>query len=217
MRSIFALSHCRQSVTHLDSEAHSRFYEECLVRDALQRSEDHLGRGSPLVAAEQVQQLVKRGVAGWLSTQRNAADVVNVAVAAGNAGKTARRSAARSSVQAADGWRALAHRLDEAGIDYAVSGLVAARRDRATARAMRPVIYVDDPSATVRRLDLTASMPGQGVLLLAPGYDELSDVEVDADIRFVSQAQGMLDAFAGAGREPDKAEDLLRAMLAASS
>ncbi len=154
--------------------------------------------------------------AGWLSDRADADDVVSIAIAAGNAGKVARRNVARRSVVAPDGWRALARRLDEEGIDYAVSGLIAARPDRATAAAVSPVIYVDDPSRAVTELGLEETVPGRGVLLIAPGDDVLADTETDDGIRFVSRAQGVLDAFAGSGREPDKAEDALRSLLAVS-
>ncbi|GGH51232.1 helix-turn-helix domain-containing protein [Microbacterium album] len=155
--------------------------------------------------------------AGWLSERADADDVVSVAVAAGNASKIARRNVARRNVAAPDGWRALAQRLGEENIDYAVSGLIAARPDRATATAVSPVIYVDDPSLAVTRLCLEEVAAGRGVLLIAPGGDELARVETDGGIRFVSRAQGVLDAFAGSGREPDKAEDTLRSLLAVSA
>lgn len=155
--------------------------------------------------------------AGWLSDRTDVDDAVSVAVAAGNAGKIARRNVARRNVAAPNGWRVLARRLDEEGIDYAVSGLIAARPDRATATAVSPVIYVDDPSLAVTRLGLEEAARGRGVLLIAPGDDELTRVEIDGGIRFVSRAQGVLDAFAGSGREPDKAEDMLRSLLAVSA
>lgn len=155
--------------------------------------------------------------AGWLSDRTDVDDAVSVAVAAGNAGKIARRNVARSSVAAPNGWRALARRLEAEGINYAVSGLIAARPDRATATAVSPVIYVDDPFLAVTRLGLEETAPGRGVLLIAPGDDELARVEVDGGIRFVSRAQGVLDAFAGSGREPDKAEGALRSLLAVSA
>ena len=152
--------------------------------------------------------------AGWLSDRADIDDAVNVAVAAGNAGKIARRNVARRIVTAPDGWRALARRLEGEDINYAVSGLVAARRDRATVAVASPVIYIDDPALAVARLGLEEAAPGLGVLLIAAGYDELVRTEVDGGIRFVPRAQGVLDAFAGSGREPDKAEDLLRSLLA---
>lgn len=152
--------------------------------------------------------------AGWLSDRADIDDVVSVAVAAGNAGKIARRNVARRNVAAPEGWRDLTRRLEAEGIDYAVSGLVAARWDRATATAVSPVIYIDDPALTVARLGLEEAAPGHGVLLIAPGSDELTRAEIDGGIWFVSRAQGVLDAFAGSGREPDKAEDTLRSLLA---
>lgn len=155
--------------------------------------------------------------AGWLSDRADADDLVSVAVCAGNAGKIARRNVLRRNVSAPGGWRKLVRRLEEEGIDYAVSGLVAARPDRATATAQTPVIYVADPALAASTLGLDEAAPGRGVLLLAPGDDELTRTEIDGGVRFVSRAQGVLDAFAGSGREPDKAEDLLRALLAASA
>lgn len=79
---------------------------------------------------------------------------------------------------------------------------------------MSPVIYVDDPGLAVARLALQEAPSGRGVLLIAPGSDELTCPQNDGGIRFVSRAQGMLDAFAGSGREPDKAEATLRSLLA---
>lgn len=154
---------------------------------------------------------------GWLSEQADVDHLVSLAVVAGNAGKIARRNVARRNVVTDGGWRALVRRLDESGIAYAVSGLVAARQDRATATATSPVIYVDEPTLVVAELGLEETTPGRGVLLLTPSGDELARSEIDGEIRFVSRAQGVLDAFAGSGREPDKAEDALRALLAVSA
>nr|WP_023164798.1 hypothetical protein [Brevibacterium sp. Ap13]AGY35361.1 hypothetical protein AP13_p00520 [Brevibacterium sp. Ap13] len=39
---------------------------------------------------------------------------------------------------------------------------------------------------------------------------ELDDVEGEGGIRFVPRSRALLDAFSGPGRDPDKAEDLLR-------
>lgn len=152
--------------------------------------------------------------AGWLSERADPDDLVSVAVAAGNAGKIARRKIARRNVAFPEGWRNLARRLDDENLAYAVTGLVAARRDRATATTASPVIYVEDPALVVAKLGLEETSPGRGVLLIAPGGDELARTEVDGGVRFVSRAQGVLDAFAGSGREPDKAEDALRSLLA---
>lgn len=102
--------------------------------------------------------------AGCLSDRTDADDAVSVAVAAGNAGKIARRNVDRSDVVAPNGWRTLARRLDEEGTDYAVSGLIAARPDRVTATAVSPVIYVDDAFLAVTRLGLKETAPGRGVL-----------------------------------------------------
>ncbi len=155
--------------------------------------------------------------AGWLSDQANADDLVTLAVSAGNAAKLTRRNVARRTVVAEDGWRFLARKLGDTGIDYAVSGLLAARDDRATATSINPVIYVEDPAQAVETLGLRETSPGEGVLLIASTGSELEGTQTDGGIRFVSSAQGVLDAFAGSGREPDKAEDTLRHLLAVSA
>lgn len=77
---------------------------------------------------------------------------MKLAVSAGNVAKIVRRNVTRRSVITDGGWRALTRRLDEAHIAYAVSGLVAARDDRATAPALNPVIYVADPIRVIEEL-----------------------------------------------------------------
>lgn len=100
---------------------------------------------------------------------------------------------------------------DQANADDMVT-----RDDRATATSTSPVIYVEDPSQAVEALGLRETSPGEGVLLIASTGSELEGAETVNGIRFVSRAQGVLDAFAGSGREPDKAEDMLRHLLAAT-
>lgn len=55
------------------------------------------------------------------------------------------------------------------------------------------------------------------VLLSASTGSEPEGAETEGGIRFVSREQGVLDAFAGSGREPDKAEDTLRHLLSVSA
>ncbi|WP_417562845.1 hypothetical protein [Microbacterium sp.] len=55
------------------------------------------------------------------------------------------------------------------------------------------------------------------MLLIAPGADELARAHIDGGIRLVSRAQGVPDAFVCSGREPDKAEEAPRALLAAAA
>lgn len=152
---------------------------------------------------------------GWLSDPASADHMVTLAVSAGNAGKITRRNVARRNVVARHGWRPLVKELGKAGIDYALSGLLAARDDRAMATSTSPVICVEDPAQVVDALGLRETSPEEGVLLIASTGSELEGAETDNGIRFVSRAQGVLDAFAGSGREPDKAEDTLRDPLAA--
>ncbi|WGP05743.1 helix-turn-helix transcriptional regulator [Bacillus subtilis] len=147
---------------------------------------------------------------GWLKDSAGVDDLVAIAVIAGNAGKVARRRGARVPVEIPKGWRDLVDRLAEAGVDYAVSGIVATGEDRSDAQAGAPLIYVSDPRGVVEQLGLERARPGRGVLLLEAMSGELDDVESEGGIRFVPRSRALLDAFSGPGRDPDKAEDLLR-------
>lgn len=147
---------------------------------------------------------------GWLRDSAGVDDLVAIAVTAGNAGKVARRRGARVPVEIPKGWRDLVDRLEEAGVDYAVSGIVATWEDRSDAQAGAPLIYVSDPRGVVEQLGLERARPGRGVLLLEAMSGELDDVESEGGIRFVPRSRALLDAFSGPGRDPDKAEDLLR-------
>lgn len=154
--------------------------------------------------------------AGWLDEARSPEDLVSLAVAAGNAAKISRRVSPQRRVEAPDGWQSLARALGAAEVDYAVSGLVATREDRTTAEANMPIMYVSDLSGTIEQLSLVTASSSRGVLLIEAADGELDDVEVSEGIRFVGRAQAVLDAFAGSGREPDKAENELRRMLASA-
>lgn len=154
--------------------------------------------------------------AGWLKDGAAADDLVTLAISAGNAAKISRRSGLQRVVDAPDGWQSLARMLSDAGVDYAVSGLVATREDRTVADANLPVFYVEDPVDIESRFSLSPAAPGRGVLLVEGSGGELDDVEVEDEIRFVPRSQAILDALAGSGREPDKAESELRKLLAAA-
>ena len=149
---------------------------------------------------------------GWLEDSAGVDDLVAIAVTAGNAGKVARRPGARVPVEIPKGWRDLVDRLEEAGVDYAVSGIVATWEDRSDAQAGAPLIYVSDPRGVAEQLGLERARPGRGVLLLEAMSGELDDVESEGGIRFIPRSRALLDAFSGPGREPDKAEDQLRAL-----
>lgn len=107
---------------------------------------------------------------GWLKDSAGADDLVAIAVTAGNAGKVARRRGARVPVEIPKGWRDLVDRLAEAGVDYAVSRIVATWEDRSDAQAGAPLIYVSDPRGVAEQLGLEASTPGAGSP--APGGHE---------------------------------------------
>ncbi|QIM17593.1 hypothetical protein G7066_00675 [Leucobacter coleopterorum] len=83
------------------------------------------------------------------------------------------------------------------------------------AEANMPVFYVEDLIALADRYGFPPAASGQGVLLLESGNGELDQVENEAGIRFVPRSLALLDALAGSGREPDKAENELRKLLAA--
>jgi DNA-binding XRE family transcriptional regulator len=150
---------------------------------------------------------------GWLVEEAKVDDLVAIAVSAGNAAKVARRDGARIPVEVEGGWRSLIDRLKESDIDYAVSGIVATRPARSDQTAGTPFVYVNDPQSIVDDLGLERARPGQGVLLLKAGDGELEQAEIEGGIQFVPKSRALLDAFSGPGREPDKAEDLLRALL----
>src|SRR5699024_5285232 len=135
------------------------------------------------------------------------------AVSAGNGGKNARRTGARIPVAAYGGWRYRIDRPKEGDIDYAVAGRVATRPDRCAEAAAAPYVCVNDPQSSVDDLGLERARPGQGVLLLKAGAGELEQAEIEGGIQFVPRSRALLDAFSGPGREPDKAEDLLRELV----
>lgn len=84
--------------------------------------------------------------------------------------------------------------------------------DRSDAQAGAPLIYVSDPRGVAEQLGSERARPGRGVLLLGAMSGELDDVESEGGIRFVPRSRALLDAFSSPGRDPDKAEDLLRAI-----
>ena len=150
---------------------------------------------------------------GWLAESAGIDGLVAIAVSAGNAGKIARRTGARIPVEVEGGWRSLIDRLKLSDIDYAVSGIVATRPDRSDQTGGAPFVYVNDPQGIVDGLGLERARPGQGVLLLKADAGELEQAEIEGGIQFVPRSRALLDAFSGPGREPDKAEDLLRELV----
>nr|WP_023164797.1 helix-turn-helix transcriptional regulator [Brevibacterium sp. Ap13]AGY35360.1 hypothetical protein AP13_p00510 [Brevibacterium sp. Ap13] len=107
---------------------------------------------------------------GWLKDSAGVDDLVAIAVTAGNAGKVARRRGARVPVEIPKGWRDLVDRLEGAGVDYAVSGIVATWEDRSDAQAGAPLIYVSDPRGVAEQLGLARARAGAGSP--APGGHE---------------------------------------------
>lgn len=146
---------------------------------------------------------------GWAKLQ-SAEDVLALAITAGVAGQFARRARKPLYVRMRDQskWQQLPAALSEAGIEYAISGLVATSGDRTTTTASAPIVYVRDPRAVARELDLVEVPPLQGTMLVPPAANELEGAEEEDGLWFVTRAQAMLDAFASGGRQPDKAESV---------
>lgn len=145
--------------------------------------------------------------AGWVPS-RTPEDVLALSVLAGNAGEFARR-ASRPLWVTLPGqrqWQDLPRALADAGVEYAISGLVATRPDRATSTAMAPIVYTATPEAVVRQFDLVETRPLRGVMLAQAVSNEMEGSTMDGGLTFVSRAQAMLDAFASGGRQPDKAD-----------
>lgn len=155
--------------------------------------------------------------AGWLTESTEPEGLIRMATAAGNASKITRREVPQRYVGDRHQWQQLARQLGMSGIEYVVSGLLAVRDDRTTATSLAPLIYVTDLDAVMRVLELEDSSPGRGVLLVEAAGAELEGSDTEDGIRFASEAQAVLDALAGAGREPDKADDILRSMLEAGA
>lgn len=145
---------------------------------------------------------------GWVAATMTPKEVLALAVLAGNAAKFVRRTRRPIYVElpGQEEWQDLPRALADAGIDYAISGLVATYPDRATASASAPIVYVGDPRRVIDELGLVEKVPLQGIMLAPAVAGEMDGVEEDGGLRFVSRAQAMLDAFASGGRQPDKAE-----------
>lgn len=146
--------------------------------------------------------------AGWTAATMTPKEVLALAVLAGNAAKFVRRARRPIYVElpGQKDWQDLPRALADAGIDYAISGLVATYRDRVAASGSSPIVYVADPRQVVEQLGLIETAPLQGIMLAPAVAGEMEGIEEEGGLRFVSRAQAMLDAFAAGGRQPDKAE-----------
>ncbi len=154
---------------------------------------------------------------GW-SRLRSPEDVLSVAVAAGNAAKFARRARQPLYVRVPgqQKWQDLPLALRDAGVPYAISGLVATAEDRASTSAAAPIVYVREPRAVVDELGLVPVPPLHGTMLVAPSTDEMEGAELDGGLQFVTRTQALLDAFASGGRQSEKAEAVAKGWQLAS-
>lgn len=96
------------------------------------------------------------------------------------------------------------------GLEYAITGSLAAQRLASYAPPRLATIYVDDPAPAIDALGLRAVDAGANVLLGVPASDVVFDRTVLADgVRYASTSQVAVDLLTGPGRNPAEAQELL--------
>jgi hypothetical protein len=96
---------------------------------------------------------------------------------------------------------------------YAVTGSLAASPKAPVAEPRLASVYVDDPDALVRALDLRLATAGSNVVLLAGSDDAVYEDTWEAKgVRYTSLVQVAADLISGQGREPAEGDALLRWM-----
>ncbi|WP_150307206.1 helix-turn-helix domain-containing protein [Planctomonas psychrotolerans] len=133
--------------------------------------------------------------------------VGQIALLAGNASKLGARAGVRDFAYT-NPWQRTANALRNAGIRYAVTGIPAAEGGNSDYGSDSPVIYVDSPRAAAQTLELEPAADGQRRLTLVP-FDRVSTVGVWDDeqgFSWVDSVQGLVDAYASAGRSADRAD-----------
>lgn len=153
--------------------------------------------------------------AGWLSDHPLAFDVRTMIRAAARISAPGRLSTPGLVVDVGRRWRDLALRIDEAGLDYAVSELAPGLEHPGSGLARIPRIYVSDPGAVASVLRLREATPGTGVPLVTTHGIELEAVHEGCAIRFTSPAQAIMDALVDGddGGETGNASRLLHSLL----
>lgn len=104
----------------------------------------------------------------------------------------------------------VATEFERRGVRYAVTGIAAYRR-REHPESSEPAIYVDDPHALD---DLPADGPTRRIALLQMTPEALDGAVRVGGIWYVAAIQGIVDAAARGGRQPDKADAALRSWMA---
>lgn len=106
-------------------------------------------------------------------------------------------------------WREIALRIDEQGIDYAVSDLAVALELPQLSLRSQPLIYVPDPAFAAARLREEESAPGEGVLLVSTDGPELDGAVDGYGLRVTSLGQAIMDGFRSPVRGPANAWSVL--------
>jgi len=114
------------------------------------------------------------------------------------------------------GLRALTDRLiDQAQLDYVVTGSLAAERVAAHAPARLATLYVRDIPDAVEALGLRPVESGANVALATGKYDVVFDrAEVADGMRVAALSQVAVDLLTGPGRNPSEGTALLDWMAA---
>ncbi|MBV6510422.1 MAG: hypothetical protein JJLCMIEE_03569 [Acidimicrobiales bacterium] len=108
------------------------------------------------------------------------------------------------------GLPALAERLTETDLDYALTGSLAANALAPFAPARLAMLYVSNVRAAVLGLDLRETESGANVMLLRPFDDVVFTRTIEREgLQLVNPAQLAVDLLTGPGRAPAEGEELL--------
>lgn len=153
---------------------------------------------------------------GWFTTEIRSPELSTMARAAAIISNHARRDTPQLAIGDGRRWRELALRIDESGMDYAVSDLATAHELPATSLCVQPKIYVRDAPAVAALLREDVTTPGYGVLMIGTEGPELDGAADGYALRFTSIGQAIMDALAGTDHESRRAQAVLAWLLAAT-
>lgn len=96
------------------------------------------------------------------------------------------------------------------GLEYVLTGSLAAERMAWVAPARQVVVYADDPKQLAAATGLRPTEVGANVILVAPRYDVVFDRSADVKgVRTAAPSQVAVDLLTGPGRNPSEATGLL--------
>ncbi len=96
------------------------------------------------------------------------------------------------------------------GLEYVLTGSLAAERMAWVAPARQAVVYADDPRQLAAVTGLRPTEVGANVILVAPRYDVVFDRSADVKgVRTAAPSQVAVDLLTGPGRNPSEATGLL--------